>query len=324
MSNNIVKKIIIIGAFIVLAAMVASYKFSGLISRISNTSQAVTDKSDIGQEEATKKIESFVSSNLVKAGTDVSVKDVTKDGNLYKATVTIQKKDYVMYLTSDGKKFFPEGMDTDVQEKVAATEAETAPAKDIPKNDAPIVDLYVMSFCPFGNKAEDTLKSAYNLLKNKVKFNFHYIVSANGDDIQSLHGAKEVAQDEREACVLKNYGKDKWIDFVTYVNKNCGSDGSCWEAGAKSMGVDTVKINSCVSSEGVALMKANGQESDAAGASGSPTMTINGVETESVYQYGNSETYKQVICSAFNNPPSECSETLSSATATTQGGSCAN
>lgn len=309
------KKIILIGAIAVVIAMVASYKFSGLIPKV-NLSGITADKTDIGQAEASKKIESFVGEKLVKAGTNISVKDVSQESGLYKATVTIENKDYTMYLTLDGKKFFPQGMDTDAKKE------EKAVTKEIPKTDMPEVNLYVMSFCPYGNKSEDTLKSVYGLLKDKVNFNFRYIVSTSGEDVQSLHGPKEVSQNEREACVLKQYGKGKWMDFVTYVNTNCGSDGSCWEAGAKSLGVDSAKISACVNSEGTALMKTNEQDSNTAGASGSPTMTINGVETEIVYQYGNSEAYKQAICSAFNAPPSECSQTLSSATATAEGGSC--
>ena len=311
------KKIILIGAIVVVGAMVVSYKFSGLIPKV-NPDTAIVDKTDIGQDAASQKIQSFVTENLVDPGTDVNMKDVSQESGLYKATVTIKGKDYTMYLTLDGKIFFPQGMDT------AAKDKKDTAAKDIPKSDKPEVDLYVMSFCPYGNKAEDTLKSAYGLLKDKVNFNFHYIVNTSGNDIQSLHGPKEVAEDQREACVLKNYGKDKWMDFVSYVNANCGSDGSCWEAGTKNLGVDSAKIGACVNSEGLALMKTDGQASDTAGASGSPTMTINGVETQAVYQYGNSEAYKQAICSAFNTPPSECSETLNSATATAEGGSCGN
>jgi hypothetical protein len=183
-----------------------------------------------------------------------------------------------------------------------------------------------MAFCPYGNKAEDTLKPAYDLLKNKVDFNFHYIVSTDGSDIQSLHGPKEVTEDQREVCVLKNYGKDKWMDVVTYVNDKCGSDGSCWDAAIKNSGIDAAKIESCVSADGLNLLKADEKASNDAGASGSPTMVINGVETQAVYQYGNSESYKQAICAAFNESPSECSQQLSSQSSASaaQGGSCGN
>ncbi|MDZ4385001.1 MAG: hypothetical protein U0944_01130, partial [Candidatus Moranbacteria bacterium] len=174
---------------------------------------------DIGLEGAKSKVADFVNGNLLQAGTTATIEDASVENGLYKITINIAgKQKVVTYLSKDGKKFFPEAMDTDVEKKEVA-EKQPEEVKEIPKSDKPVVDLYVMSFCPFGNKAEDTLKSAYDLLKKKVDFNFHYIVSSNGEEILSLHGPKEVAQNKREACVLKNYGKDKWFAFVEYVNK---------------------------------------------------------------------------------------------------------
>lgn len=281
---------------------------------------------DIGQEAAKAKATDFVKNNLVQPGTEATVKEITKEGDLYKIVFTVGKQDITTYMTTDGTKFFPQVMDIAEVEKQSEAQKtkDEAAAKDMPKTDKPTVDLYVMAFCPYGNKAENTLKPVYNLLKDKVDFNFHYIVSSSGDTINSLHGQKEVDQDEREACVLRDSGKDKWMEFVTYVNDNCGSDGLCWETAAKNSGLDTAKISNCVSSSGTDLMKANEKASTDAGATGSPTMIINGVESKTVYQYGNSESYKQAICNAFNSSPEECSQQLNSSTSTTQGGSCGN
>jgi len=148
-------------------------------------------------------------------------------------------------------------------------------------------------------------------------------VNVNGTEVQSLHGAPEVVQNQREACVQKNYDLNKMLNFMVYVNDNCGSNGSCWETGATALGIDKAKINACVASDGLALMQANADASAAANANGSPTLLINGVNTTAVYQYGNSEAYKAAICNSFTTAPAECSAVLSGdATATTQGGSC--
>jgi glutaredoxin len=285
-------------------------------------------KHNLTEAQAKTKVEEFINKNLMQSGTKAKIASVTKENGMFKVMVEIgegaQKQEITSYLSADGSKFFPSVMDIAETEKKMAGQAEAAakPAAEIPKADKPTVDLYVMSFCPFGNKAEDTMKSVYDLLKNKVNFNFHYIVSSEGDSIKSLHGEKEVVQNEREACVLKDYGKDKWMGFVTYVNTNCGSDGACWETGAKSLGINVAKVTACVASNGTALMKADEKISAEAGASGSPTMTINGVETKAVYQYGNSEEYKKIICESFNKAPAECAKVLSSSTATAEGGSC--
>ncbi len=281
-------------------------------------------------EEVKVNMESFINENLLQAGMKAEIKKVVSENGIYKIAISLNdgQQEVESYATKDGKLFFPEAINIDeikkkIQEMKNQQQAAAQKANmEIPKNDKPTVDLYTMSFCPFGNKAEDTLKPVYDLLKNKVNFNFHYIVNSEGDAIRSLHGDKEVAQNEREACVLKTYGKDKWFTFVSYINKNCSSDGSCWEAGIKNAGLSVAAVNSCVSSQGVTLMKENEKVSNAAGANGSPTFLINEVLSNVVYSYGDSEGYKKAICSAFNKAPAECAKVLSSATTTTQGGSC--
>ena len=69
-------------------------------------------------------------------------------------------------------------------------------------------------------------------------------------------------------------------------------------------------------------MKAEEKKSTEAGATGSPTMKINGVDTKVVYKYGNSEEYKKVICDSFENTPEECAKVLGASTETSAGGSC--
>ncbi len=279
-----------------------------------------TESQDIGVEAAKSKIEKLIADG----GGSATIKDAVVDGVLYKITIEASGQVFPVYVTKDGTKFIQQAMsfeEIEKQQTEAKKQAEEE-NKEIPKSDKPVVDLYVMSFCPFGNKAEDTLKPVHELLKNKVDFNFYYIVNADGNTITSLHGQPEVDQNIREACVMKNYGKDAWMNFVTYVNANCGTDGNCWEEGAKKLKLDTGKISSCVSAQGTSLMKADAEKSKEAGATGSPTMFINGQKTSAVYRYGNSEEYKNVICSAFNNPPAECGQVLSSETSTTGGGSC--
>ncbi len=305
------KKIYTIAAIVILAILViAGYKYK----------KPEQKDTGIGTEAAKAKVEKLIADS----GGSAAVKEATEDGDLYKIVVSANGQDQPVYITKDGTKFIQQVVsfeEIEKQQAEAKTKAEEQ-NKEIPKTDKPEVDLYVMSFCPYGNKAEDTLKPAYDLLKNKVDFNFHYIVTASDDKITSLHGQPEVGQNEREACVLKNYGKDSWMNFVTYVNANCGSDGSCWETGARKNSLDTAKINSCVAAEGATLMKTEAEISNAAGATGSPTMIVNGQQTQAVYQYGNSEAYKKIICEAFNTAPAECAQELSAQTSTTQGGSC--
>jgi len=313
------KNVMLVAAIVVVLAVYGVYTKKIDLSKVKSSFQ-----SGLTQEQAKTKVEGFIKDNLVPPGTEVSIKSASEENGMYKVVVSVGKQEINSFITRDGKKFFPQAMDIAEVEKKTADQKKESEPKKVPKADKPSVDLYVMSFCPYGNKSEDTLKPVYDLLKNKVNFNFHYIVSVEGDNIQSLHGQKETDQDMREACVLKESGKDKWFSFVSYVNKNCGSDGACWEKGAAAAGLNAAKISSCVASQGKDLMKAAAAEAEKNDASGSPTFLINGVKSEAVYQYGNSEEYKKAICDSFNTAPAECSKTLSSATSTAQGGSCGN
>ncbi|MFA5125421.1 MAG: hypothetical protein WC462_00270 [archaeon] len=318
-----VKTIVLLAVLVICTAMVST--FAGMSVSQNSTPQTGAVTVTVDKIALMSTVQDYINENLLNDET-VSAKiiDINEIGNnLYVLSFELTQNGQkvqagVLYANKDkliiGNVF---DLNTPLPKPETQTPVETQPVK----SDKPVVDLYVMSFCPYGNQAEDTMKPVYALLKDKAQFNVHYIVSVDGNNVQSLHGAPEVAQNEREACVLKNYDLNNWFEFAAYVNTNCGSDGSCWETGAKALGIDTEKISACVASEGVALMKATGEASDAAGASGSPTLIINGVKSSAVYQYGNSEAYKQAICTSFNNAPSECSTTLSGSTAST-GGSC--
>jgi predicted DsbA family dithiol-disulfide isomerase len=60
-----------------------------------------------------------------------------------------------------------------------------------------------------------------------------------------------------------------------------------------------------------ALYAAQEKEAQSLGISGSPTLVVNGVQTQSGRS---SAALLTTICSAFNTKPSECSQTLDSST----------
>jgi len=256
-------------------------------------------------------------------GVNAELVEVNDEGSFYEVVYSADGRASSFYMTKDGKYFTQAFIPLTGQATQPTQPTQPQQPTDIPKSDKPIVELFVMSFCPFGNRAENTMLPVYNLLKDKVDWNINYIVSVSGDAVRSLHGQPETDQNIREVCVKKEYGLDKFWEFVIYVNENCGRDGSCWEDAAKEAGADVNKIQSCFDEEGLELMKTEAQISDEAGASGSPTLIINGVNSREVYQYENPEAYKQAICSAFNEQPNECREVLEGSTSgSSSGGQC--
>ncbi len=274
---------------------------------------------DISAQEAGERAINFINERIQENVT-ASLVSVEEKSGVYEINLKIEENDYTSYITKDGKILFSQGF---ALEELPQKREPSKENKSIPKSKKPNVELFVMSFCPYGNQAENTMLPVYNLLKDKVDWNIHYIVNVSNGKVSSLHGQPEVDQNEREACVLQEWGMDKWWQFTTYVNDNCGSNGSCWQEAAENAGLDVSAITDCVFSKGLSLMKNEASVTDEAGVTGSPTLIINGVKTNSVYRYGNSQAYLEAVCSAFESIPEECSQQLpTSDNASSPNGSC--
>jgi hypothetical protein len=190
----------------------------------------------------------------------------------------------------------------------------------------PQIDFFVMSFCPYGNVAEEAIEPAYQLLKGKADFIPHYVIYENyGNECLengaycSMHGAQELNQDIREICVYKKLGIEKYFQFVLAANKKCTASNadSCWEDVAKGVGIDTQMVKDCQQNEAISLLAPEKALGNKLGVQGSPTVFIDG-EKASV---GTPDAVKSALCAAFETAPSECGSALS-ATAQAASGNC--
>jgi len=314
--------------------IIVSLALAFIVSGCSLIKQKETVKL-ITPDEAKAQTADFINKNLVQAGNEVTIKDVSEEDGLYKMTIVMKNgQEIKSYLSKDGKRFYPQVISVDeVNQKAASAQADnvnTQAAKDIPKTDKPKAELFVMGFCPYGVQAETIMEPVVNLLGAKADIVVRYIASLTGDDlnsINSLHGVIEGKEDVRQLCVAKNYNQKTLWKYITAINKDCYSQYSkgeevynaCWKKAAATAGVDAKKIESCFSSEGAKLIKADSALANSYGVSGSPTLLINGVNFN-----GNrtSEGYKQAICNAFSTQPKECQTKLSE-TGATASGDCA-
>ncbi len=265
---------------------------------------------------ASKYMNDLVSSQ----GLSVSITDATLKNGLYALTFSIVQNGTSVqtgqvYETTDGQQLIlPQAM-FDLS-KPAPTAAPTPAPVQMQKSDKPVMQMFVMSFCPYGKQAEAGIGPAVGLLNSTISFQPHFIVSA---DLSSLHGPDEAKEDRRQLCIWK-YDQPKWWTYVNYVNANCSiSDiSTCWVKAAAAAGLNQTKIQSCYDTEGDKLLTAEATTSAAMGVSGSPTVFINGV----TYNGGRSAAnYEAALCSAFNTAPGACSQTLSS-TAAASAGNC--
>lgn len=75
------------------------------------------------------------------------------------------------------------------------------------KSDKPELQFYVMSFCPYGNQMEDTLRPVFDLLKDKVTLTPHYIFDKI-DNLSSYCSARSGDPNQCSAYVSSGYFSD--------------------------------------------------------------------------------------------------------------------
>ncbi|KUK83185.1 MAG: hypothetical protein XD98_0406 [Microgenomates bacterium 39_6] len=278
-------------------------------------------KNILSFEEAQSFTKGFITTEVLP-DQEIEIADIKDLGSVYSFEITIPNQgEFISYVTKDGHFVFPSGYDTEeFRNQVSSGEIslnDSGP-KEMPKSDRPQVQLFLMSFCPYGNQAEEIMMPVVDLLGEVADIVPRYIVSRAGSSYSSLHGEQELNQDVRELCVYK-YQPEKFWDFLKEVNANCSYENAdtCWTGPARTVGIDIGKISQCEKEEFSNLLDQEIALTEQHDVSGSPTLLIN----NTLYR-GNrtAEDFKQAICSAFNNPPEECSVILGDEAEAAQGG----
>jgi predicted DsbA family dithiol-disulfide isomerase len=182
------------------------------------------------------------------------------------------------------------------------------------------LDVFVMSQCPYGVKGLDAMKEVVDNFKkagDPIDFAVHYIGDGDTTNLSSMHGAGEVAEDLREACVMKHYPKNlKYMDYVWCRNKNI-RDTNWQSCTGGSTGIDTDTIKSCSEGdEGKQIVAKSFADSKAAGIGASPTWLAN-----NKYKFSgiDAQTIKTNLCQ--HNPTLKgCDATLTGQAAPRPGG----
>jgi len=282
------------------------------------------NKNTISMDEASTKVIDFINTSLLNGQATAVLKTATKESGVYKILFDVGGQEYTFYATRDGKFLFTSG---GPMPEEGAEEKDITDTTGIPKKDTAQALLFVMSYCPYGNQAETAMIPVVNLLKDKADIQLHYVIYSNykgggstycldkDNKYCSMHGIQELNQDVRELCVQK-YQQDKLWAFVDAMNNGCTSQNadSCWEAIAKNVGVDTVKIKTCQKNEATALLEQEVQSNAKYGISGSPQLVINDTEYSGARS---AQGYLTAICAGFNSSPSECSQEIQGSNATT-------
>ncbi len=245
-------------------------------------------------------------------GTSASIVSVEKEDSLYKVVVDIDGQQTPVYVTLDGKYAIAQPIPLTAQAAPSGDSAsgQTPQPANVPKSDKPVVEAFVMAYCPYGTQIEKGLIPVVKLLGDKIDFEFKFVNYA-------MHPAQgEVEEQTREYCIQKEQN-DKFLDYLACFLGEGDSEGCL-----ASTGIDTAKLDACYEATDAEfditknledkeswsggrfpMFLIHAEENEKYGVRGSPTLVINGVTASAGRD---SASLLGAICNAFNEEPSEC------------------
>lgn len=267
-------------------------------------------------EQAKIKADEFINKNLMQGGVTATIGQVVEESGLYKISLNVNGQDYTSFMTRDGKKFFTTEIDMEAVQKEAGA-AEAQANQTTPKTEKPVVELFVMSYCPYGTQAEKGILPVVSFLGDKIDFKLKFVNYL-------MHGEKEMLENLRQYCI-ENQEPQKLNNYLNCFLKE-GNAASC----LASEKIDAGKLASCEQATDAqfkikqsfadknswdnpnyppfAIFNADNQKYNV---SGSPTLVINGVTASKIAR--DPESLKKAICAAFTSEPEACKTALSAA-----------
>lgn len=271
---------------------------------------------DLGAVKIKKVAEEFIGKYLVD-GAKVEVKVGSKSSGLYDLDVKIAGGNtFKSRISTNGEDFYPSVINIAeyMKNNKPATSAKASQVASVPevkmqKSLKPSVELFVMSYCPYGSQALKGIIPAVEALGSKIDFKVKFVSYV-------MHGAKESQENLNQYCLGQEQA-DKLLPYLKCF-LGAGDSASCL-ASAKA---DTVKLTACVNASDkkfkVSESAGTGNyppfnihkdDNVKYGVQGSPTLVINGVQANTARD---SASYLAAICGSFVKAPAECQAKLSS------------
>lgn len=296
----------------------------GLITTLSlrkgeTTSSQVKPGKTLSVEEASAKAEEFINNFLMQGGSAAKVKEVVTEYGMYKLSIDITSDVVESYLTKDGRLFFPQALNIDeisAESQGASATENTQPVTMVSnKNSKPVVELFVMSHCPFGTQMEKGILPVADLLGNKIDFEIKF-------NDYAMHGEKELIEQLNQYCIQSEQA-EKFSPYLACFLE-AGDSSTC----LTKAGIDKKSLDNCYAKTDKKFkimdnfknkvgykgsypgFDISASDNAKYNVGGSPTLVING---EIIQSGRDSASLLATICSAFESAPSECSAVLSSA-----------
>lgn len=166
----------------------------------------------------------------------------------------------------------------DVDHSRAPSNLEELLASRIARMGKPTLELFVMSYCPFGVQAEKKIIPIVKKFGDAIDFKLQFIAqekeTPSAQDITpftSLHGYPEVAENIRQLLIAKEY-PDRYLDYILCRGKKLDKS---WEDCAQKLGIDVAKIQALFDApEAAQLFRENITRAAELGIKASPTILV--------------------------------------------------
>jgi protein-disulfide isomerase len=246
----------------------------------------------ISKEMAGEKVIDFAKTQ----GVEASLVEVNQKGSVFEVILSMEGQEVPVYITADGINLVPSLVP--LETPVAPTTPQEQPAPtEVPKSDRPQVDLFVMTHCPYGTQAEKGFIAAMKTMQDVADVNIKFVH-------YFLH-EPENTETPIQVCIREEQ-PDKFLPYLECFLEDGDSDRCLAE-----VSVDTTMLETCkTNGKADEYYAVDAAESEAAGVRGSPTLVINGVQSNAGRD---SASYLAGMCSAFNLAPEACDTELSSA-----------
>ncbi len=270
--------------------------------------KATKDK-NLSKEEIKEVVEKFINQDVPEGETPATVNSVEEfNSGLYKLQVGLGTQVVEAYATKDGKKIFPAAIDIQPSDQDQVNQNQQP--IEVSKSDKPVVELFVMSYCPYGTQIEKGIIPAVQALGNKIDFKLKFVNYI-------MHGQDEIDENLREYCIQKEQN-DKLLPYMT-----CFLKSGDWESCLSTAGVNKGKMDNCVASAdkqfkisanfkdkstwmgNYPTFNVDDADNKKYDVQGSPTLVINGTVVNSARD---SSSLLSAICGGFNNAPEACSK----------------
>ena len=176
---------------------------------------------------------------------------------------------------------------------------------------APVLELFVMSQCPYGVHVVDAAAEAKKQLGSAMNVKIGFVGDGTPGKLESLHGEPEIKGDLAQICALEQ-APDRALDLMTCQNQNPKAVDTNWRECAEKVGIEVAPLQKCIEGEhGQKILSAAFAEAKKRGAEASPTMFLNGAPYEGGRKprdfmravCGATKGEKPAACASIPEPP---------------------